>query len=325
MNKNIENYKNTYSALRPSDEAIERAMNMTNEKQKISFKLTYKRLAAAALALVLFVGGGFGINHFTNKSDELTVLVAYADDNGELYFGGKSEQPLFYAIYTAPISDKKACEEVANRRQKDQTKVLNNMDEIAKKGSYAYYGAGSNGCYNKEGEETAVFYTLSGGAFELNLDDYSDVKKFEVKNESKYGMIQFEYAGQDDSELEKIAAEIDKIKDDDEREQAIEKALDEGVLKDLFSHEWTLTGDELRYSQEVGYAQGGEGRYKTNKGYLLLWEVSEALVDEISENPDFDLSQIKDSITFTVTFNDGSVKTASLNLYFDKDGYMHFE
>lgn len=61
MNKNIENYKNTYSALRPSDEAIERAINMTSEKQKISFKLTYKRLAAAALALVLFIGGGFGL------------------------------------------------------------------------------------------------------------------------------------------------------------------------------------------------------------------------------------------------------------------------
>ena len=34
MNKNYENYQNTYSALRPSDEAIERAMNMTNKKTK---------------------------------------------------------------------------------------------------------------------------------------------------------------------------------------------------------------------------------------------------------------------------------------------------
>lgn len=90
-------------------------------------------------------------------------------------------------------------------------------------------------------------------------------------------------------------------------------------------HEFILTGDELRYSYNSRYGEMGLGRHKVCKGYWLTWEISDELVSAISENPDFDLSQIKDTITFTVEFNDGTVKTASLNLYFDSDGYMHFE
>ena len=324
MNKNIENYKNTYSALRPSDEAIERAINMTSEKQKISFKLTYKRLAAAALVLVLFIGGGVGIGHYTNKSDELTVIVAYANDNGKLFFGSKSKQPIFYGIYTAPTSDKKACEEVANRWQADKTKILNKMDEDAKEGSSSSYTSGGFDCYNKDGEKTAVLYTLSGGEFELNLEDYSDVKSFKVNNVSKYGYLDFEYCNSKKIP-DKILKELEEINDFDALPPEKQKYYEQYIGTDEETHEEELTGDELRYSQKAGSEEKGRGRYKTNKGYSLYWLASETLADAITEKPDFDLTQIKDTITFTVTYNDGTVKTASLNLYFDKDGYMHFE
>ena len=91
------------------------------------------------------------------------------------------------------------------------------------------------------------------------------------------------------------------------------------------NHEFTLTGDEIRFSQDTKSFECGKGKYKQNKGYFLLWEPSEELGYAIGDNPHFDLSQIKDTITFTLEYNDGTVKTASLNLYFDRDGYMHFE
>ena len=320
-------YQSALSGVHHSDGLTERIMDMTYQKRNAVPNRRFKRLAAAALALVLFIGGSIGINYFTNQSNDLTVLVAYAGDNGELYFGGKCEQQTFYGIYTAPTSDKQACEEAAKRWQKDKAKILNKMDEDVKKGSSSTYGSGGFGCYNKDGEETAVLYTLSGGDFELNLEDYSDVKSFRVNNVSEYGLLQFEcdpYTPEEESKLAEFSEKIDAIEDNDEREAAIQKAIEEGKIEDLQAHEFELTGDELRRSQNNGYGEKGLGRYKTNKGYCLLWEASETLADAITENPNFDLSQIKDTITFTVTFNDGTVKTASLNLYFDSDGYMHF-
>lgn len=53
--------------------------------------------------------------------------------------------------------------------------------------------------------------------------------------------------------------------------------------------------------------------------------ITDDVYQAIGNDLNFDLSQIKDTITFTVNFDDGTVKTASINLFFDSDGYMHFE
>lgn len=66
-------------------------------------------------------------------------------------------------------------------------------------------------------------------------------------------------------------------------------------------------------------------KHIVNKGYFLNWEMSDELEYAIGKDPYFDLSQIKDTIKFTAEFNDGTVKSASINLYFDSNGYMHFE
>lgn len=322
---NKELYKAVMSGVHHSDNAIERIFDMTVDKKKANNVTLFKRLAAGALALaVLVVGGGFGANAIiendkANKS--LTVMVAYAEDNGKLSFGSKNDQPLFYGIYLAPYDDQKACDEAAARWQADKTKVLNQLDNKAE-GSSGSYGCGGLQCYNIEQEkETAYCYTLEGGSFELNLEDYTDVKSFKVNNESEYGLLQFEYgedAEQWEQQLEQDLAPYDEKGATDED---LQKLLD----KYLQNHEFCLTGDEIRYSQATGSYECGTGKYKQNKGYFLTWLPSEELGYAIGENPHFDLSQIKDTITFTLEYNDGTVKTASLNLYFDSDGYMHFE
>lgn len=315
---NKELYKDVMSGVHHSDEAVERIFDMTVDKKKTNNVTLFKRLASGALALaVLAVGGGFGANAIIENGREnkpLTVMVAYAEDNGKLSFGSKHDQPLFYGIYLAPYDDQKACNEAAARWQADKTKVLNQLDNKAK-GSSGSYGSGGLQCYNIEQEkETAYCYTLEGGSFELDLEDYTDVKSFKVNNEGEYGLLHFEYADPqwygevyyDDSEIPEEYKEYSK----------------EHPLED---HEFTLTGDEIRFSQETEDYKVGLGKYESNKGYFLTWLPSEELGHAIGENPHFDLSQIKDTITFTLEYNDGTVKTASLNLYFDSDGYMHFE
>lgn len=94
MNKNI---KNTFSNLRPSDECIERIMEMPKEnKRKINFK---PALALVAVAAIVVAGafGGFAISAKLNpvvdtakttnsvpKADNFFAITAYAyDEKGE--------------------------------------------------------------------------------------------------------------------------------------------------------------------------------------------------------------------------------------------------
>ena len=301
MNKNIENYKNTYSALRPSDEAIERAINMTSEKQKINFKLTYKRLAAAALAIVLFIGGGFGINHFTKKSDGLTVLVAYAED-GRIKVGSASSQKIVKGLYFAPADDEKACEKQHQKAIKDYNGYKIDFEELDSDiGPYMYTGVGTYDICDENGKVIAMLYTSTAGNIVASKTDYSNVKSFTVENESEYALLQFEYSGLSDI-----------------LENQTEDDIDEEIpYAGFINHKFTLTGDELRKSQEEF------GDY----GYFLEWR-SIAEVYYYSANNisvDFKSSDIKDKITFTFVNNDGSVETASVNITFDNYGHMHLE
>lgn len=315
---NRELYKDAMSGVHHSDDAIERIFDMTVDKKKVNTATLFKRLASGALAFaVLVVGGGFGAHAIIENgkaNKPLTVMVAYAEDNGKLSFGSKNDQPLFYGIYLAPYDDPKACEEAKARFGADKTKVLNQLDNKAEDSSGSY-GSGGLQCYNIEQEkETAYCYTLEGGSFELDLEDYTDVKSFKVNNESEYGLLHFEHA--DPKWYGKV------YNDESEIPEEFIEYLKEHPSED---HEFTLTGDEIRFSQNTGDYNCGRRKYETNKGYFLTWLPSEELGYAIGDNPHFDLSQIKDTITFTLEYNDGTVKTASLNLYFDRDGYMHFE
>lgn len=306
---NREIYKAAISGVRHSDEAIERIFDMTTDKKKSGFKLTYKRFAATVLALVLFIGGGFGLHHFTNKGNDLTVLVANAA-TGE-FVDSINEQELFYAIYTAPLDDAEAVKAVTKRYQADSNKVYDAMDKLGDNGSFSTVRRSSRGM------ENSVFYIIRAGLFALSLDDYSNVKTFKVENSSPYGYLQFDYAGLITREDTLTDNELDRLSNK-ETEKYIEDICG-------WHHTFEISGEELRQSKDSKNYEGGTGKHKVNKGYWLEWRPSLLLESTIEENPSFDLAQIKDTITFTVTFNDGNVKTASLNLYFDKDGYMHFE
>ncbi|MCM1284987.1 MAG: hypothetical protein NC213_04195 [Acetobacter sp.] len=320
MNKNFENYKKTYSQIRPSDESIEGVMNMA-QKNKHKFSINFKRLAVAALALAILVGGGFGTNYALQKSNsnkELGVLIAYASTGDYIKIGSENEQELFYSLYIAPKDDIKKAESAKKRWRSDYDKLYDELERLGNKGFAASLsGEGGHDCYNADNEETATLYTVRAGSFALNLDDYSKVKSFKVENTSKYGYIEFDYLGQ----REKM---IEMSQDDYFDENHVDTDQDSLDFRG-WGHEFQITGDELRRSQKDGLYAGGT-KHEVNKGYHIQWQPSlELLYDTIGNNPDFDLSEIKDTITFTVEFNDGTVKTASLNLYFDSDGYMHFE
>ena len=112
-----------------------------------------------------------------------------------------------------------------------------------------------------------------------------------IKNESNYGELYFNY---------------------------VTKSQKYG--KQIIGNNISVSGKELEISQAIKAFE-----YPINKGYKLFWGVTDDLYKSIGNDLNFDLTQIKDTITFTVEFNDGKTQTASLNLYFDSDGYMHIE
>lgn len=317
---NKEFYKDIMSNVQPSEQSVERIFDMTIDK-KASKGLTFKRLTSATLALAILVGSGAGIHQYINNKEHisntpvaqsntnpLSVMVAYAGEYkpvSEIKAGSLNEQQIFYSIHFADINDKASMDNAKKQFEEDYSNVTINADKLGNKGFSAAIGKSSGGIYSSKDEnEVGKIYTVRGGEFALNLDDYTDIKSFTVENESKYGELymacQTKYDNFDD---------------------AFNDALD--AVQHKTGNKISLTGQELRNSKNCGMFEGGT-IHKVNKGYCLNWNASYELYEAIGNDLSFNLSNIKDTITFTVEFNDGSVQTANLNLYFDSDGYMHF-
>ncbi|MDE6766958.1 MAG: hypothetical protein K2J35_02030, partial [Eubacterium sp.] len=198
MNKNKEYYKETFSAFTPSDTAVEKVLERTTDKQKKTSNLTFRRIAAAALAFVLIIGGGFGVNSAVSKrnvvSDKLGVMVAMAGEKELLAAGKANEQDVFYGIYVADLNDKQACEDAKNRWNSDKNKQRDIAEKLGSNHITAGLRSGNGEAYNQKLEKyTATMYTLSAGNFVLSLSDYTNVKDITIENTSEYGNVYVEY------------------------------------------------------------------------------------------------------------------------------------
>lgn len=309
--KNKENVKNTFSNIRPSDEFSERIFAMTIDNKKANKGLTFKRLASVTLALAIIVGSGVGINRFVNSKEPVTgttivqsntnplsVMVVYAGEYkpvSEITAGSMNEQQIFYSIHYADITDKKASAQAESLYKSEKADLKKDMEALSGKGHSATLHSGVSTVDSQKGEATVRVYRLSGGVMALDTDDYSNVKKMTIENTSKYGELYFNYVTNKKSNgTQQIGNKI------------------------------SVSGEELRESQASKAFECGTSP-TVNKGYELFWNISDEVYQAIGKEPNFDLSQIRDTITFTVEFNDGTIQTANLNLYFDSDGYMHFE
>lgn len=303
-------YKEAMSGVRHSDKAIERIFEMTIDK-KASKGLSLKGLASLTLALAVIIGGGFGINRLADSNEPvadtsvvqsnknpLCVMVAYAGEYksvSEITAGSMNEQQIFYSIHYADITDKKASAKAESLYKSEKARLEKDMEALSDNGHSAVLHSGVSTVDSQKGEPTVRVYVLSGGVIALDTDDYSNVKNMTIKNTSKYGELYFNYVTNKKSNgTQQVGNKI------------------------------SVSGEELRESQaSKGYECGTSPT--VNKGYELFWGITDEVYQAIGKEPKFDLSQIRDTVTFTVEFNDGYVQTASLNLYFDCDGYMHFE
>lgn len=64
-------------------------------------------------------------------------------------------------------------------------------------------------------------------------------------------------------------------------------------------------------------------RNENEQGMCIFWNWSSELFDMLNENPSLPLSYIKDIITFTVKYTDGTSDSFTVEIFFDDSGEMH--
>ena len=328
MNEN--RYKETFKAVSPSEEAVERIYEITSDKKKFSYKKVIRRVAAAAMAFALVIGGGFCTDYIIEKqstssifnSDQLSVLVAYASEKGLVELKNAYKfQDFFYRIY---VIDYTSGEEILKKAETEYYQQLQEQRDKMNKIGEQGYGASSSGLHcsiidtNNPYKKTGMLHVLINGGMVLNINNFTDIKDITFENTSKYGIIHFEYAGEGlpaDLEEEEIAVFSEELNAHPEISPWHPECLE--------GHKFSITGEKLQWSLDSGCMEHGVGKNAANYGYEFYWDITNEVVQELDNDVHFDLSQIQDTITITVKYLDDTTASTSIHISCDKDGYMH--
>ncbi len=71
------------------------------------------------------------------------------------------------------------------------------------------------------------------------------------------------------------------------------------------------------------YIEFYSNRNENEEGMCIFWNWSSELFEMLTEDPNFPLSSIKDIITFTVKYNDGTTDSFTVEISFEDSGEMH--
>ena len=141
-------------------------------------------------------------------------------------------------------------------------------------------------------------YSTQSGFFVADVNDFTNVKSMTVENKSPDGFIQLEWSGLSDL-----------------LENQKEETVDEDNPYSLFlNHKLTLTGDQLRESQN------SFGKYAYEVIWVSAYEYFEAYGTNYKKG--YKASEIKDKITFTFEYEDGTKQSTSIDISFDDYGHM---
>lgn len=313
-------YKDIMSDVRPSEQAVERIMDMANTETK---KRNYLKpiLAVAVCAVIIaagiFAGGGAiskkkPLDNASNtaesipKSDHFFILTAYAEDSGE----AKSiNEPVKYTMQTSKLTA---------YRDNDGLYTV----EMSGKSKFEVQGDNIK----------SVRYQCENGNFGLCVD----FNKIEyLKKQNKYYDAVIPYS----EDLQKLS--------DAELTETVFKNCENGKYDEYFKEKKPVS-DYLKaekvYDGEkvvgIGFLTAEMYRSVSSENNCRDFIYTNCLSsDEFLNyacwNPDttklFSAGEIgfdeleHDKLTITVSFNDGTVQTQSYDLGFNKNGNLEIQ
>ncbi|MDE5671197.1 MAG: hypothetical protein K2I14_07025 [Eubacterium sp.] len=324
MNKNKCKYKETFNALTPSEEAVERIYEITTDKRKFSYKKLIRRVAAAAMAFVLVIGGGFGVDYIVensniyNSDNHLSIYIAYGSERELIKLDNKSTPQIFYKHY---VNKYKYSEEKQKQIQEEFEKEIKEQLKNTSKFGQPVWGSRAL-IQDDNGQVMGEEYTVSCGEFLLDIEDYSAVKNITIEDTGKYGKIHLDIYTKNMGEFEQFENKLDDTGIFFDSIIRMESENPSYLFETRINNKITITGDELRTSYDSELMKTGLGENEINTGICIRWTDSGVITESIHNNIDFNLAKIKGSIFFTVNYLDGSTKKSTVDYHFDKEGYM---
>ena len=276
-------YKNAYNQLYVSNKTIDNLYNITANKKLKSAGIS-KKVLACAMAFVLVIGGGFGINY--SVSDKASIGIYVANANEVASIKKATPQDFTYQVYIADDS-----KEAISKWQKDKQELLDSAEKLGKDDYTASVRSGSSTATNEKSGKEYNFYTLSSGDFTVNVGNIEDVKKLTIENQNKYAELSVAVFDDDMGNWYKDARKVE------------------------------ITGDKLQKSYDSGVCSFSNGKFKKeiNFGNGFTWDLT-YLGSYLSETDKIKLGDLNDTVIVTVEYKDGSVIKRGFNIEFDNDG-----
>lgn len=302
-------FREVYENIKPDEELLMTALDLTDKKAPKS-KHIARRVISCILCLAVFVGAGIGVrDSLIQKSVDISptepvteimkiktgsILVAYAQTNDVVRLNDDlklSEMPLFGNI---TIIDLHAPQSEIDEKNAYFENIKKDIEA-----EFERLGNEGKGIGLRQGGaplENVQIRRIFMGEFLLDLpDDYSEIEKLKIYNTSEYAEVVF------------------SINTD---------SGDDFPVEYRHSHFVEATGEELKFSKDSGLFESGIGEYKINSGYQITWNISYEFSQAVEANPQFDISTLKDKITFEVVYKNGDVSKAAADISFDKNGNM---
>ncbi len=266
------------------------------------------RATVAVSCAVLTVLAGAGVpslmpKESTISSDETVkpiatsvLQIAYLSENGWNRRVMK-EQIETQMRYKLSVIDTRGLT-TTQRETLRQEKVAQLEQELSE--FYSEYSSGGGGV--NSAWDNALFVTLRGGSFQLDLNEEKEVESIRAECSSIYGEAEFgihsiNLVGQ------KVAYQAKWY---DGIEQRTEKETRHG---NVFLHAMGVTLDGKTYDC---IRQNGE--------FYIRWKPSSKLYETLNDNPSRPLSEFSDQMTITVNYTDGSRDNHKIDIVFHDDG-----
>lgn len=329
MNK--KEFKNAMSGVQPSEQTIERIMDMAQQKSKKRVRLA--PLATAVVCLAVLVAGIFGGNAITarmnvTKPNDTTNrvlnqavnnvfnIVAYADENDE-------KKQIVLSDDNIVLQDCKLTKSYDS----------NGQLEIRGSGNSSFSVYGENIKSVKYSCETGgicfvvdinkVHYLQEQGKYYdvvlPILDEYKNIKTsqlFDVFEEHfKKGEYDKYFTDVKKKSIDDYYNVVWVYDDDIVDENGDSKIVGIGVVSND-------TWNEVKGGHDGMKSYTFENYFNTTEPFSdFYWECNQTDIDEILRNPEMGFDEIShDTLTIDVTFNDGSVQSVSYDLGFNSNG-----
>lgn len=297
-------YKQIFENIKPDQELLDKIFDEEEKKNKTPF---LKPLIAGLCLFIFVLGGAVFANsnsvkqpntdttslNNTLSSNQLGIIVASADN---------SQSP---KIVTGEIQTPVKCKvKIYDTRKMTSEQKETLHEKISKEHMDLCYGdneANTIRC-GSDTLDNAIIDRVFMDYFTINIDNPQQVKSIKATNQSEYAYIEIngeDLIYNDDGTFKENA--------DTESEEYFNSRWIKG-------HKVELSGE--RYQKLINLKE------KCGTDFQVIWKFDEPFYDEVNKNPDFDLTGIKDTISITVEFNDGSYQTGNVNLTFDENGYM---